>query len=191
LFLCGFDARYPEGAILFSSEPAMAEDFIRYDVLIQDAMRGLVRTVLRDASVRGLLGEHHFFITFDTQHAGVKLSSRMRAQYAEEMTIVLQHQFWDLKVTEDLFEVGLSFNGVTERLVVPFAAIRRFADPSVNFDIRFAEMTEAADAADATPAESAAPQASNQSEEPGEKIAAAKPEAATAEVVSLDRFRKK
>ena len=120
----------------------MADDFIRYDMLIQEAMRGLVRTVLKDASVRGLSGDHHFFISFDTNHPGVTLSTRMRAQYPQEMTIVLQHQFWDLKVTDDNFEVGLSFNGVTERLVIPFAAIRRFADPSVNFDIRFAEITD-------------------------------------------------
>jgi hypothetical protein len=164
----------------------MADDFIRYDVLIQDAMRGLVRTVLKDASVRGLLGEHHFFITFDTRDAGVKLSPRMRAQYAEEMTIVLQHQFWDLKVTDDLFEVGLSFNGVTERLVVPFSAIKRFADPSVNFDIRFAEMVEA----EAVAPEAAAPPSASPAEAKGEaKSAPPKPE--TAEVVSLDRFRKK
>jgi hypothetical protein len=168
----------------------MADDFIRYDVLIQDAMRGLVRTVLKDAAVRGLLGEHHFFISFDTRHPGVKLSTRMRAQYAEEMTIVLQHQFWDLKVTDEGFEVGLSFNGVTERLGVPFAAVRRFADPSVNFDIRFAEMTEAVAAADA---DSPTPPASNNSDEsnasktaPAEKI-----ETPKGEVVSLDRFRKK
>ena len=174
----------------FLSGRAMVDDFIRYDVLIQDAMRGLVRTVLKDASVRGLLGEHHFFISFDTRHPGVKLSTRMRAQYAEEMTIVLQHQFWDLTVSDEGFEVGLSFNGATERLLVPFAAVRRFADPSVNFDIRFAEMTEAADAASA---ESPAPQASNTSDAPlVSKLAVVeKSEPPTAEVVSLDRFRKK
>ena len=165
----------------------MADDFIRYDILIQDAMRGLVRTVLKDAGVRGLLGDHHFFITFDTCHPGVKLSTRMRAQYAEEMTIVLQHQFWDLKVTDEGFEVGLSFNGVTERLSVPFAAVRRFADPSVNFDIRFAEMVEAAEQSEKEPA----PQASNNSEDPAEAKKPASAQPGSAEVVSLDRFRKK
>ena len=116
----------------------------------------------------------------------------MRAQYAEEMTIVLQHQFWDLKVTDDGFEVGLSFNGVTERLVVPFAAVRRFADPSVNFDIRFAEMAEAAEAA---PAESSPrrrpPTASDAADRRRSSLWLQNPNRATAEVVSLDRFRKK
>ncbi len=165
----------------------MADDFIRYDILIQDAMRGLVRTVLKDAAVRGLLGDHHFFITFDTKHPGVKLSPRMRAQYETEMTIVLQHQFWDLKVGDDNFEVGLSFNGVTERIGMPFAAVRRFADPSVNFDIRFAEVVEgAADAAKvpAVPAADIAEQASD-------SAASSEKPAVGAEVVSLDRFRKK
>jgi hypothetical protein len=168
----------------------MAEDFIRYDVLIQDAMRSLVRTVLKDASVRGLLGEHHFFISFDTRHPGVKLSPRMRAQYSEEMTIVLQHQFWDLKVNDDAFEVGLSFNGVTERLGIPFAAVRRFADPSVNFDIQFAEMTgamhdETAEKA-TPPALAAVPPPAATDGKPAEKD-----DGVRGEVVSLDRFRKK
>jgi uncharacterized protein len=167
----------------------MAEDFIRYDVLIQDAMRGLVRTVLKDAAVRGLLGEHHFFISFDTHHPGVKLSPRMRAQYPDEMTIVLQHQFWDLKVADDGFEVGLSFNGITERLGVPFAAVRRFADPSVNFDIRFAEVSEEAAASEETPAPQAAEVPAPQQET--SPAAADKTEGARGEVVSLDRFRKK
>ena len=96
----------------------MSVDYIRYDVLTQEAMRGVVRTVLKDAAVKGLPGDHHFFITFDTQAQGVKLSPRMRAQYPQDMTIVLQHQFWDLTVSDDVLEVGLSFNGIPERLVV-------------------------------------------------------------------------
>lgn len=183
----------------------MADDFIRYDILIQEAMRGLVRTVLKDAGVRGLSGDHHFFISFDTNHPGVTLSTRMRAQYPQEMTIVLQHQFWDLKVTDDNFEVGLSFNGVTERLVIPFAAIRRFADPSVNFDIRFAEITEGAKAegADELPDEASAEKKdapirladAKDQKSVAEKSDAPKSEApkgdTKGEVVSLDRFRKK
>src|SRR6187401_2600494 len=125
----------------------MADDFIRYDILIQEAMRGLVRTVLKDAGVRGLSGDHHFFISFDTNHPGVTLSTRMRAQYPEEMTIVLQHQFWDLKVTDEAFEVGLSFGGVAERLLVPFAAIKAFADPSVQFTLQFETLVETPDEA--------------------------------------------
>ena len=105
----------------------MAVDHIRYDLLTQDAMRGVVRRVLRDAAAKGLAGEHHFFISFATRAPGVKLSPRLRAQYAEEMTIVLQHQFWDLTVADESFEVGLSFNGIPERLNVPFAAIKGFS----------------------------------------------------------------
>lgn len=173
----------------------MADDFIRYDILIQDAMRGLVRTVLKDASVRGMSGDHHFFISFDTNHPGVTLSTRMRAQYPQEMTIVLQHQFWDLKAGEDNFEVGLSFNGVTERLVIPFAAIRRFADPSVNFDIRFAEITEGATAGTSETKDAPVKIVDGKEPKPvAEKADAPNSEAKgemKGEVVSLDRFRKK
>ena len=115
----------------------MATDHIRYDVLARDALRGVLRRVLTDAAEHGLPGEHHFFITFLSAADGVKLSPRLLAQYPEEMTIILQHQFWDLVVTEDRFEVGLSFGNIPERLVVPFAAIKSFLDPSVQFGLQF------------------------------------------------------
>ena len=115
----------------------MTVDHIRYDILTQDALRGVVRTVLEDAARNGLPGEHHFYIAFDTRADGVKLSQRMRTQYPEEMTVVLQHQFWDLVVTDEQFEVGLSFGGVPERVVVPYAAIKSFVDPSVQFGVQF------------------------------------------------------
>src|ERR1700690_4036032 len=98
----------------------MPVDYIRYDVLAQAALRGVVRTVLADVAKKGLPGEHHFKITFATAAPGVRLSERMRGQYPDAMTIVLQHQFWDLTVDDDGFEVGLSFGGVPERLAVPF-----------------------------------------------------------------------
>jgi hypothetical protein len=122
----------------------MPIDHIRYDLLAQDALRGVVRTVLEDAARNGLPGDHHFYITFDTLAEGVQLSPRMLAQYPNEMTIVLQHQFWDLVISEDTFEVGLSFGGIPERLVIPFAAIKGFFDPSVQFSLQFAQATEAA-----------------------------------------------
>lgn len=115
----------------------MAQDFIRYDLHVQDALRGVVRRVLTDVVRDGLPGEHHFYITFHTQHPGVRLSNRMRAEYPTEMTIVLQHQFWDLTVTEQAFEVGLSFKGVPEKLLVPFEALTGFFDRSVDFGLRF------------------------------------------------------
>src|SRR5262249_27833592 len=102
----------------------MAVDHIRYDILARHALRGVVRRVLTDAAAHGLPGEHHFLITFDTGAEGVEVSARIRAQYPAEMMIVLQHQFWDLRVNEDRFEVGLSFSGIAEKLVVPFAAIK-------------------------------------------------------------------
>lgn len=114
----------------------MATDLIRYDLLYQDAMRGIVRRVLADAAREGLPGEHHFFISFRTNAPGVRLSARMRKQYPETMTIVLQHQFWGLTVGEQSFEVGLSFQGEAETLQIPFDAIVGFFDPSVDFGLK-------------------------------------------------------
>ena len=115
-------------------------DQIRYDLLTQQALRGVVRNVLTDAAKKGLPGEHHFYISFDTHADGVRISDRLRAQYPEEMTIILQHQFWDLKVADDEFEVGLSFGGIPEKLTVPFEAINGFFDPSVQFGLQFEEV---------------------------------------------------
>src|SRR5581483_658391 len=120
----------------------MATDHIRYDVLAQDALRGVVRTVLGDAAAKGLPGDHHFYISFDPRAEGVKISERLRTQYPEEMTIILQHQFWDLVVTDDHFEVGLSFGGIPERLSIPFDAIKGFFDPSVQFGLQFETIAE-------------------------------------------------
>ena len=121
----------------------MPEHHIRYDLLAQHALREVVRTVLADVAKKGLPGEHHFKITFNTTAPGVRLSDRLRAQYPETMTIILQHQFWDLAVTERAFEVGLSFGGIGERLTVPFDSIVAFYDPAVQFGFQF----EAIDAA--------------------------------------------
>src|SRR6202161_360346 len=115
----------------------MSVDHIRYDLLTQDALRGVVRTVLTDAAVKGLPGDHHFFITFDTRADGVRMSTRLRASYPEDMTIVLQHQFWDLTVGEEDFDVGLAFNGIPERLHIPLKAVKAFFDPSVQFGLQF------------------------------------------------------
>jgi hypothetical protein len=123
----------------------MPEHHIRYDLLAQQALRGVVRTVLTDVAKKGLPGEHHFKITFNTTAPGVRLSDRLRAQYPETMTIILQHQFWDLTVADRGFEVGLSFGGITERLMVPFDAIIAFYDPAVQFGFQFEAMDAAAD----------------------------------------------
>src|SRR5215510_11736653 len=121
----------------------MAVDHIRYDILAQEALRGILRRVLMDTAKNGLPGEHHFYISFDTRAEGVRLSPRMLAQYPAEMTVVLQHQFWDLVVNDNGFEVGVSFGGVPERLAVPFAAVKGFFDPSVQFGLQFEEMADA------------------------------------------------
>jgi hypothetical protein len=169
----------------------MPVDHIRYDILAQEALRGVMRTVLTDAARKGLPGEHHFKITFTTTAPGVQLSDRMRAQYPEAMTIILQHQFWDLVVDDDGFEVGLSFGGVPERLVVPFDAITAFFDPAVQFGFQFETID--ADAAGKAPAGSSAEESRP---EPLPSPAAAKEpstdgQGGGAEVVRLDRFRKK
>jgi uncharacterized protein len=171
----------------------MATDHIRYDVLARDALRGVLRKVLTDAAAHGLPGEHHFFITFLSKAEGVKLSSRLLAQYPEEMTIILQHQFWDLTVLEDRFEVGLSFGGIPERLIVPFSAIKSFLDPSVKFGLQF-DTSDVAEAGGenlpATPAASAAvPVPATETAETAEEPSP--PNQGGAEVVRLDRFRKK
>ena len=172
----------------------MATDHIRYDVLARDALRGVLRRVLADAAEHGLPGEHHFFITFLSTAEGVKLSPRLLAQYPEEMTIILQHQFWDLVVTEDRFEVGLSFGGIPERLVVPFAAIKSFLDPSVQFGLQFEPSEGAMEAPPAklpaVPTPSALPVAAAEEAAPESKDEPAKTSEG-AEVVRLDRFRKK
>jgi len=129
----------------------MSTDLIRYDLRVQEALRGVVRRVLTDAARDGISGDHHFYISFDTQVEGVRLSSRLRQQYPERMTIVLQHQFWDLTVNEHGFEVGLSFKNVPERLYVPFEAVMEFYDPSVQFGLKF-ENVEGAEAAESEPA---------------------------------------
>jgi hypothetical protein len=184
----------------------MADDHIRYDILAQDALRGVMRKVLAEVARTGLPGNHHFFITFLTNAPGVRISSRLRERYPEQMTIVLQFQYWDLKVNETGFEVGLSFSDVPEKLEVPFAAVRGFYDPSVNFELEFDVKSEAPQQ---VPSESPPPRksetpAAKAPAQPAKKEPRSKAEPApkpaapaatdggkSAEVVSLDSFRKK
>jgi uncharacterized protein len=162
----------------------MAEDHLRYDILAQEALRGVVRKVLAEVSRTGLPGDHHFFISFATRAPGVRISEELLKQYDKEMTIVLQNQYWDLKVTESAFEVGLSFNGQPEILVIPFSAIKGFFDPSVQFGLQFDPATAARDDDEAR-ADAATEAASNTAEP------AADGEQSGEKVVSLDAFRKK
>ena len=121
----------------------MSQDVLRYDRLIEEALRSVVRETLTETAARGLPGNHHFYITFKTGYDGVDIPPRARAQHPEEMTIVLQHQFWNLAVEDDHFRVTLSFNKREEELVIPFAAITTFADPSVQFGLQFQSHHEA------------------------------------------------
>jgi hypothetical protein len=163
----------------------MATDRLRYDKMVEDALRGVVRKALREAADKGLPGDHHFYVTFDTTHDGAELPDWLRSQYPEQMTIVLQHQFWGLDVEEDRFSVTLSFNNRQERLTVPFAAIASFADPAVKFGLQFETGT----------GEEERPKSVGKIAPP--PPAAAKPAAAPApspngaDVVTLDAFRKK
>ncbi|MCV0396485.1 MAG: SspB family protein [Rhizobiaceae bacterium] len=189
----------------------MTDDQIRYDILAQEALRGVMRKVLAEVARAGLPGNHHFFITFLTGAPGVRISTRLRERYPEQMTIVLQYQYWDLKVTETGFEVTLSFSDVPEKLEIPFSAVRGFYDPSVNFELEFdVKPDEAAPGAEIATLPAAAPPAPvavkpvESADEPRKKPAArkdaakadAKSDAGTepaksGEVVSLDSFRKR
>jgi hypothetical protein len=157
----------------------LADDLMRYDVLAQDALRGVVRRALKIARDDGLPGEHHFYISFRTDAPGVDISEKLQSQYPEEMTIVLQHQFWNLEVNDERFSVDLTFNKIPERLVVPFSAVQGFFDPSVQFGLQF--QVEGVSAG-TNIAEERAVEASNP-EEPAADT--------SGEVVSLDAFRKK
>lgn len=167
-----------------ANEPAipMPDDLMRYDLLAQNALRGVVREALRIVARSGLPGEHHFYIAFDTRRPGVDIGERLAARYPREMTIVLQHQFERLEVYDDHFEVSLHFDHIPERLIIPFDAVKGFLDPAVQFGLQF----EVA-AAPAATAESAP-------ESPPEPVAD-QPESADSDgetkVVSLDSFRKK
>lgn len=115
----------------------MGEEGLRYDAMVENALRGVVRRALSYAAERGLPGDHHFYVSFRTNHPGVDIPAQLRARYPTEMTIVLQHQFWGLDVGEEAFGVTLSFSDVPERLTIPFSAISAFADPSVRFGLQF------------------------------------------------------
>ncbi len=121
---------------------------LSYEKMVEDALRGVLRQALKITEAQGLPGSHHFYITFDTTHPGVKMADTLRTQHPNEMTIVLQHQFADLKVSQDLFEITLSFNGVNQRLVVPFSAVTAFADPHAKFGLQFHVEFEERTAAD-------------------------------------------
>lgn len=167
----------------------MPEDLMRYDQMAQNALRGVVRDALRKVEKSGLPGDHHFYIAFNTKFPGVNIGERLAERYPREMTVVLQHQFYNLIVTEERFQVELTFDNIPEKLVVPFASVKGFLDPAVQFGLQFEVMTEDVVAA-TKPAISPKLTAKDTPEEQTDDADA--PDAETApKVVSLDAFRKK
>ena len=172
----------------------MAKDYIGYQALTDAALRGVVRDALRRIEKQGLIGSHHFYLTFKTHFLGVEIPDFLREQYPDEMTIILQHQFWGLNVKDDLFEVALTFRKLPATLVIPFAALTAFFDPGVQFGLQFKGMEGEAKATGPTQVSPPLPAAEQNQAEPDEpeppEETAERP-AAPAEVVSLDSFRKK
>ncbi|HTQ14378.1 MAG TPA: ClpXP protease specificity-enhancing factor SspB [Rhizomicrobium sp.] len=166
----------------------MAKDYIGYQQLTDAALRGVVRDALRRVEKQGLIASHHFRITFKTAFPGVEIPDFLREQYPEEMTVILQHQFWGLKVKEDVFEVTLSFKKVPATLSIPFAALTQFVDPGVDFGLQFREVSEDGKLKPPHPAPAAALSAPHD-DKPAESDTP-RP-AAPGEVVNLDAFRKK
>ena len=190
----------------------MSVDYIRYDLLVQDALRSVVRKVVSEAARSGLPGDHHFNIAFKTQAPGVVIPPAMRQRYPDEMAIILQHEFWDLQVTADAIEVSLNFSRKPERLTIPFDSITGSSDPSVPFGFKLEPRAaaepapatstssgrEAAKKDEAQPAAGAPPAPKSSQTASAPKSAAShakKPESsnegAAAKVVSIDAFRKK
>ncbi len=170
----------------------MSKDMMRYDRLVENALRGVVIEALRLASAKGLPGDHHFYVTFRTDHPKVELSAEILARHPGEMTVVLEHKFWDLDVGDEVFSVTLSFSNVQERIVVPYEAITAFADPSVKFGLRFQALdigpTAGAGLADVEVLENPAEATpTNLRKKKTKGVSSESP----AEVVTLDSFRKK
>ena len=151
------------------------DNAFRYDRMVEEALRGVVRAALRETGETGLVEDHHFYITFQTRHKGVEMPEYLKERYPNEMTIVLQHQFYDLEIAKDYFSVMLSFNNVPEKLVVPLDSITIFADPSVNFALQFQPLNPGQDDEDDA-------QDDELNLKDGEK---------TGQVISLDSFRSK
>lgn len=160
------------------------DDILRYDKMVEQALRGVVKKAIEEVREDGLPGEHHFYITFMTDYPGVDIPDYLKDRYPGEMTIVLQYQYYDLDVNDVQMQVTLSFNNVPERLIIPLGAITIFADPSVNFALQFQPLGEDMEGTDFDPDDGGLPipDLEEGNGEEGEK---------TGEVVSLDQFRKK
>jgi len=159
-------------------------DEINYNLLVERALLNVVRDSLKHAVKQGLSGQQHFYITFKTHAAGVDIPAHLKERYKDEMTIVLQHQYWDLTVDEEKFSLGLSFNHQRETLIIPFSAVTAFADPSVQFGLQFALTNGAAATPTATDTIAATGKTDAKSDAPADD------EVKAGEVITLDAFRK-
>lgn len=166
----------------------MAKDYIGYENLVDQALRQVVRNALERVQKQGLIGSHHFYVTFKTHDPGVEVPDFLRERYPDEMTIVLQNQYSGLDVTDEKFEVTLSFQKLPTTIVVPFAAVTGFADPGVQFGLQFKNATAAQQTANPG---SSAPAQAQSSSSPDETPPTAEKPAENPQVVSLDKFRKK
>ena len=171
----------------------MSKDLIGYDRLVESGLRTVIREALRRVAAEGWPGTHHAYVTFRTDAPGVDVPDSLRARYPDELTIVLQHQFWDLEVDDDRFAVTLSFSKVGHRLTVPFAALTAYADPSIQFGLQFGTRQEADDNASSPEADAAEPSEQEAVAEvaPAADGDDASPAAGGEKIVALDRFRKK
>lgn len=175
----------------------MSDKGFDYDLMVENAMRGVLREALAYTEVHGLPGGHHFYISLDTNAPDVVMPSRLKAQYQEEMTIVIQHQYWNLHVSEEMFEIELGFNGKHEHLVVPFAAVTGFVDPEAQFGLRFgadgmvSPEEEGAPHHAQGPAKSTHRRAGEDEAGPRPGTGESPPAGADEKVVTLDQFRKK
>ena len=172
----------------------MLEDLMRYDLLAKAALKGVVREALRKVEKSGLPGSHHFFIHFDTRYPGVSIGERLLARYPREMTVVLQHQFYNLQVTEERFQVELSFDNIPEKLIIPFASVKGFVDPAAEFGLQFDVAAFEEEAKPAAAASATMSKIKKETEKITKEIDGTAEEAPANDepkVVSLDAFRKK
>ncbi len=169
---------------------------MNYEQMAQNALRGVVRMALERVAKQGLPGDHHFYITFESQHPGVVMSDWLKERYPDEMTIVVQHQFWGLEIREDAFDISLSFHKVAEKLTVPFEAVKAFFDPSVQFMLQFKPVAgqppkKPAGVTEQQPVLQVTKPATTKPGAPGDDGDKPKDPSGGGEVVSLDKFRKK
>ena len=169
----------------------MAKDFIGYQALTDAALRGVVREALRRIEKSGLIGAHHFYLTFKTHADGVDIPEFLKEQYPDEMTIIIQHQYWALKVKEDYFEVTLTFKKLPAPLHIPFNALTAFFDPGVQFGLQFRSEGDLKPSAGPAPVMAPVAASDSQPEAPVQAPAPPPDKAQPGEVVSLDSFRKK